>query len=401
MHRTRWGIVVGLMLLWSSLAAAQEQGSATRVLLSGFIMLDMGYQAHQNDPNWGDVLRPSTLPAFEDQYGGDGRFFVGVRQSRFGVRTFTPTSLGELRTIFEFDLFGVGPDAGQTTFHIRDIWAELGSVGAGRGWSPFVDIDVFPNQLEYWGPNGMVLTRHPQLRWTPVREGGSNLQIALEQPGASGDKGIYRDRIELSGVMPRFPLPDLAAHYRRDWGRGHVQLAGVLRRIEWDDTLDDSLDFSGGATGWGVNLSAAIPLGRHLFKGGVAYGEGIENYLNDAPADIAAENNPGDPVSPVVGRPLPAIGVMAFFDLNWSDRYTSTIGYSRLQVTNTSGQTLDAFRTGEYALANILVHPLPDLVFGPELQWAQRNNNRDSFTSNDFRVQFSVKYSFSQKCGGQ
>jgi len=401
MRGTSWVLIAGLLVGRNGVAVAQGSGEVTRVQLSGFIMLDMGYQAHQNDPDWGDVLRPSTLPSYEDQYGADGRFFAGIRQSRFGVRTWTVTPLGELKTIFDFDLFGVGADAGQTTFHIRDVWAELGSVGAGRAWSPFVDIDVFPNQLEYWGPNGMVLTRHPQLRWTPVQGNGTDIQVALEQPGASGDKGIYRDRIELSGIIPRFPLPDLAAHYRRDFGRGHVQIGGVLRRIAWDDTLSDAFDFSGEATGWGVNVTAAIPLGRHLFKGGVAYGEGIENYLNDAPADIAAENNPGDPVSPVVGRPLPAIGVMAFLDLNWSDRYTSTIGYSRLQVTNSDGQTLDAFRTGEYALANLLVHPLPDFLFGPEVQWAQRKSNRDSFAADDFRLQFSAKYSFSQKFGGQ
>ena len=34
----------------------------------GAAMLDMGYQSGQNDPNWFDVLRPTKLPAFEDQY---------------------------------------------------------------------------------------------------------------------------------------------------------------------------------------------------------------------------------------------------------------------------------------------------------------------------------------------
>jgi len=38
--------------------------------------------------------------------------FAGVRQSRFGVKTTTPTDLGDLKTIFEWELFGVGVDAG-------------------------------------------------------------------------------------------------------------------------------------------------------------------------------------------------------------------------------------------------------------------------------------------------
>lgn len=71
-------------------------------------MLDMGYQSGQSDPNWFDVLRPSKLPAYKNQYGEDGRFFAGVRQSRLGFKGFIRTDLGELRTIFEFELFGGG-----------------------------------------------------------------------------------------------------------------------------------------------------------------------------------------------------------------------------------------------------------------------------------------------------
>ena len=51
-------------------------------------MLDMGYQAGQNDPDWFDVLRPTKLPAFEDEFGGDGETYAGVRQSRLGVKGF-------------------------------------------------------------------------------------------------------------------------------------------------------------------------------------------------------------------------------------------------------------------------------------------------------------------------
>ena len=94
------------------------------------------------------------------------------------------------------------------------------------------------------------------------------------------------------------------------------------------------------------------------------------------------------------------VGISAFVDLNWNEKYTSTIGYSRIQITNSNGQTLDAFRTGQYALANLLVHPLPNFFFGPEDQWGQRDNNRDSFRSDDVRVQFSAKYNFKQQFGG-
>ena len=77
----------------------------------GFAMLDMGYQFKQADPNWFDTVRPVKLPAFRDQFAPNGNFFSSVRQTRFGVKSSTPTKYGELKTIFEFELFGTGVDA--------------------------------------------------------------------------------------------------------------------------------------------------------------------------------------------------------------------------------------------------------------------------------------------------
>ena len=132
--------------------AAASAPAGPRLDIYGFAMLDMGYQTNRTTPNWFDVVRPTKLPAFENQFGEDGHFFAGVRQSRLGVKGFIPTEAGEIKTIFEFELFGTGVDAGQTTFRLRHAWGELGQVGAGQTWSPFMDIDVFPNSIEYWGP---------------------------------------------------------------------------------------------------------------------------------------------------------------------------------------------------------------------------------------------------------
>ena len=50
-----------------------------------------------------------------------------------------------------------------------------------------MDPDVFPNSLEYWGPNGMVFFRNVQLRWMPINKGNHQLWFAFERPGASAD----------------------------------------------------------------------------------------------------------------------------------------------------------------------------------------------------------------------
>jgi len=381
-------------------AAAQGNAPQPSFEVYGFVMTDVGYDFKQNDPAWFDVIRPTKLPSFEDEFGPDGRTYFGVRQTRLGVRSSTPTALGTLKTTFEFELFGTGVDAGQTTFRLRHAYGELGRFGAGQYWSPFMDIDVFPNSLEYWGPTGMVFFRNVQVRWMPI-QGDTRLTIALERPGASGDQGVYEDRIELQDIKGRFPLPDLSAEYRvaRSWG--YVELAGIVRRIEWEDLGTDTFDLAGDATGWGLNLSSNVKLGsQNVVRLQVVYGEGIQNYMNDAPADIGVKNNPGNPVTPVVGEALPVLGLVAFLDHTWNDRFSTAIGYSMVDIDNTPQQAPDAFKTGQYALGNVLYYPAKNVTMGAEFQWGRRENFTDGFTADDFRMQFSFKYGFSQLWGG-
>ena len=413
-HRfTKWraaSLIAAGCLLMTAAARAQDVPSegtipfdnppTARLDIYGHAMLDMGYETNQSDPDWFDVARPSKLPSFTDEFGKNGNFFAGVRQSRLGFKGYMPTKLGEVKTIFEFELFGTGVDAGQTTFRLRHAWGELGQIGAGQTWSPYMDPDVFPNSIEYWGPNGMVFFRNVQLRWTPWKEGGSDLAIALERPGASGDAGVYSDRIGLQGVKGRFPLPDLSAHFRYADKWGHVQLAGVVRDIKWDDTVKDNVDVSGHVTGWGVNLSSNINVAKNVLRLQVKYGQGDENYMNDAPADVGAEHT-GDPNKPLRGKALGNLGVVAFFDLNWSDTWTSTVGYSYAKIDNSDAQDPSAFKKGQYALGNILYHPVPNVFLGPEVQWVKRDNFSDGFSSRDVRIQFSAKYNFNFSIGGK
>ena len=257
----------------------------------GFAMLDIGHDFKQINPNWSDTLRVTRLPSFEDQFGRDHNTFAGVRQSRLGVRSSTPTALGELKTQFEFELFGTGVDEGQTTFRLRHAYGELGAFGAGQTWSPFMDPDVFPNSLEYWGPTGMVFFRNVQVRWMPVK-GEHAVTLALERPGASGDQGIYADRIELQNIKARFPLPDFSGSYK--------YLARLGLRARRRHAPADQV---------GRRARRPVrPLGRRHRLGPepelepqgkkddtirlqFVFGEGIQNYMNDSPVDIGIVNN--------------------------------------------------------------------------------------------------------------
>jgi hypothetical protein len=367
----------------------------------GFAMLDIGPDFKRINPDWYDTMRVTKLPAFEKEFGENGNFFASVRQSRFGVKAGLPTKAGELKTRFEFDMFGVGADAGQTTIRLRYAYGELGPITAGQFESPFMDGDIFPTSLEYWGPTGMVFFRNVLVRWMPINDESQQLMFGVERPGASGDQGIYANRIELEGIRPRFPLPDFSGAYKRSAGWGYVRVGGIVRYIKWDDTLEDQFDLSGSATGWGLNVTSNVRPGKNdVIRLGLVYGEGVENYMNDAPVDIGIQNNFSNSVSPIRGKALPVLGVTAFLDHTWSPRWTSSVGYSMENIDNSDAQAPEAFKTGQYALGNLLFYPVPNVMIGGELQWGRRENFSDGFRSDGLKLQFSFKYNFNYKLGG-
>lgn len=385
------------IMLTANTGWAQEEDKEKKKAMEiyGFIMMDAGYNFNQIHPDWFDVIRPTKLPSYKNQYGTDGNFYFSVRQTRLGFKNYFQTGLGELKTQFEFEMFGTGVDAGQTTIRLRHAYAELGKFGAGQYWSPFMDIDVFPNTVEYWGPTGMVFFRNIQVRYMPI-QGDTRLTIALERPGASADQSDYADRIALAGVKPRFPVPDLSAEYRKAGKFGYVELAGILRYMKWEDqNTTDPVDYSGDALGWGLNLSTNLKLGQKtVFRGAAVYGQGIQNYMNDAPVDVALKNFPGT-TKPAEGVALPLFGLTAFIDHNWNDKMSTAIGYSMIDIDNSNGQLSDAFKKGQYAIANIMFYPVKNAMMGVEAQYGNRENFSDGWKTDIFKIQFSFKYNFS------
>ena len=399
---TRALVLLSILLSLSALPTAAQNEKANkpaanpRLEIYGFVMTDAGHDFEQTHPDWFDVLRPSKLPSFNNEFGESDQTFFSVRQTRFGAKAYFPTNIGEVFTQFEWELFGTGVDAGQTTLRLRHAYGEIGKFGAGQYWSPFMDIDVFPNSIEYWGPNGMAFFRNIQFRYMPIR-GDTRLTFALERPGGSGDGGRFADRTELQNVRGRFPFPDFSAEYRygKDWG--YVELAGIARSLKWDDLLtDDEFDLEGEDFGWGLSLSSNLKWDKATFRLQVVGGEGTENYMNDAPADVGPVLT-NDPSRPFEGKALGFLGLVGFVDYQWSRLFSTALGYSRLDIDNTNGQADNAFKSGQYALINLLYYPATNIMVGGELQWGRRENAFDGFSSDDVRLQFSAKFNYSLK----
>jgi len=388
-------------LLASVPAAAEDSGRNFEIY--GFAQADYIQDfGGRLSPDWDDALRPSKI-GIDGQYGTDGQSSISVKQSRFGVKGSMPTGEGgtPLTFKFEFDLFGTGADAGQTTFRLRHAYGEWGSLLAGQTNSLFMDIDVFPNTIDYWGPAGMVFYRNVQIRWTPYRTDHSHFAIAIERPGNDIDSGNLRliDGLEDVQVQNNETLPDLTAQFRYSGDWGHVQLGGILRKVGYEvrATPADSWD-DGSETGWGFNLGSSFnTVGKDKVLLQVVYGEGIANYMNDGGMDLAPSANfDGESVVGLQAEAVPLLGIVAYYDHYWSDKWSSSIGYSFTEVDNTNFQDPTSFQKGDYASGNLLYYPADNLMIGGELLWGQRTNNDD--TSDDVvRFQFTVKYNFGIK----
>jgi hypothetical protein len=406
-------VMVVLVALFTVKANAQDQQAQQppqkSLQVYGFAMVDMGYNFKQIDPNWFDAMRITRLPKYKDQFAPNGTFFFGVRQTRFGVAGYTPTKMGDLKVVYEFDMFGVGADEGQTTMRLRYAYGQLGKFLVGQATSPFMDDDIWPNTVEYWGPTGMVFYRNVQVRYMPIKKDDKELFFALERPGSGADKGTIStpELSPLDSVKAQLSAPDISAHFKKRGKWGSVQLAGIFRPIKWKDTrqVTNGIDYSGSVTGWGANLSAVINLGKStVFRGSYVYGEGIENYMQDAPNDVGTILT-GNTAKPIDGKALPITGIFGWIDHNWNSTWWTSFGYSSTSIDNTeTARGTTSYKNGQYASVTVGATPFTNTMAAIEFQWGHREGE-DGFKSDDTKVQISFKYNFSEtffsKKGGQ
>lgn len=365
----------------------------------GFAQADYVQDFKRVNGAWDDTLRPSRIPTTGD-FGSNGQSIISVRQSRFGVQAQQPVLGEDLYVKFEFDLFGVGVDEGQTTFRLRHAYGSWGPLLVGQTNSVFMDGDIFPNTIDYWGPAGMVFLRNPQVRYT-FKTGAHQFAAALEKPGNDIDPGNIRtfDEDLAGSIQNDEELPDLTAHYRFTGGWGHVQLAGILRRVGFDTVGTVGHEPKGHKTGWGLNLTSNIKVfSKDVIHLGVVYGEGIASYMNDGGMDLGPKGQlvvlPDGTLTGLRADVVPLLGLTAYYDHYWTDELSSSIGWSQTKVDNLSFQAGDAFQTGQYASVNLLWTPHKRIMMGGEFLWGQREDN-DGAKGDDARLQFSFKYAFS------
>ncbi len=364
-----------------------DEVSGYRLDLYGHIQLDAIYDFKRVDPTWESTLRPSTIPTVSGLYGDDGNTVISVKQTQMGFKGQMPTPMGQVKTWFEFDFFGTGSDAGDTKFNLRHAWVEVGGLGFGQTNSTFMDISIFPNVVDWWGPSGMVFNRNPQVRYRWLGE-GSEWAVALEKPNGSFNTGVFGELSPEFGeaASVKTQLPDLTAHWRNEFDWGHYQIAGVLRKLEFETRGTPGNEPSFDDTGWGINLTGVInTFGRDQLKLGVVYGEGIASFMNDGGVNLAPEDNQAEAV--------PILGVTAYYDRYWSDQWSSSLGFSMNDADPRNQQADREYDKGIYASANLLYMPYPEFLIGTEFLYGELEDVGGE-KGDDYRLQFTLKHKF-------
>ena len=210
-----------------------------RMQIYGFVQLDMSATTSTQSTPTGSTPcdRRSCRPS-RTSSARTADFYAACGRRRFGVKGWLPTGRASSRPCFEFDLFGVGVDAGQTTIRAPPrLWRARTRSARARPRAPSWTSTSSRTRSSTgartgWSSSGT--SRFAGCRCRATRASDDRARAARRERATAAS---MPNRVELQNVKARFPLPDLSAQVPAATGKwGHVQLAGILRDIEWDDT---------------------------------------------------------------------------------------------------------------------------------------------------------------------
>ncbi|PWJ42513.1 DcaP family trimeric outer membrane transporter [Sediminitomix flava] len=326
------------------------------------------FEGSQQNDNFVVIDIPVEQKAKEDRFG------ILSNASRLAFEVLGKGKVsGPLRIYIEGDFSSAD---GNDNFRLRHAYGQALGFTIGQTWTTFSDVEVYPNNVDFEGPNGIVWLRPAQIRYEKKVKNWI-FGAAVENPTDNIFPGILAED-SLSFVPQR--VPDLVAKTQYSFGiddRSHLRVAYVYRKLyyEQNDVIRD-------ASGWGVALSGHIFFRsnfRFMFQATV--GEGISKYLNGVTgrdADLV-------PTSAGDLRGLFSLSGMGAFEYNFSKKHQATFTFSRYQLNPTDAFGPQDLDHSEYYALTYFFFPSKIVDFGMEGLYGRRVNNNDR-TGDAFRL---------------
>lgn len=358
-------------------------GTDTMFKIGGSARIDaIGDFKNNGNPN---LFTPSTIPVpGQPGANGGGTSTLETKGTRLSLELRRPVPYDStLRIYTEFDFYD-NSTSSSMNLRARHFYGQAWNFLIGQTFSAFMDPDVFPDVVDYQGPNGIVNRRQPQIRYTqPIHDEPGNKIVAfasIEQPSSQIDTSTSQYPVDSSPVSR---MPDGILGFRWEGLQAHVQASGVLRDLSFEN--DNGLRKN--TLGWGGSLSAGVNVfDDDKLSAQVTYGEGVARYINDLGGqnlDAAFEN----------GRlkAIPAFAVMGGYTHQWSDHWRSTIsaGYVKADAPDSLGPFAidDTF----YGSVNLMWHPTTTFRMGLEYLYG-RKETANGASRDAQRIDFVIRY---------
>jgi hypothetical protein len=356
-------------------------GTKTIVRLGGNARLDAIYDFGNNgNPN---LFIPSSIPVpGESGFGGAERSQIEAKGSRISLELRRP--IGEsnnLRIYYENDFFNDSASSSMN-YRLRHFYGQAFNLLVGQTFSTFMDPDAFPDVVDYQGPNGLVNTRSPQIRYTqPFLNYRLQLAVSAEQPNGQIDTD---DPLFGTDAAVFNRIPDFAAQIRyEDKKWGHLQLSGIYRILSYENNVrrDD-------ATGWGVSFAGAL----NVFKNDTltfqaTYGEGIGRYIQDSSGlNLDAGLDELDAL-----KAIPIFAAAAGYTHQWTEKWKSTVSYGFVNADAEFSNGPFALQQSQYVSANLIYQVTSSFRMGLEYLYGT-NEVQNGADADAHRLNFVFKY---------
>jgi hypothetical protein len=333
----------------------------------------------------GDNTRFITakIPLEGDPSEEDGSVFnINAKGSRMSIDVRAPQVDGAPRFYFENDFYGSG--SAEFNFRVRHVYGQIYNVIVGQTFSVFEDPDVWPDTVDFEGPNSQLSRRHPQVRYQLPLSKEWGMNFSLEQP-ASAPADYFGTAV--SGANH---APDGGLNVRWEKAKvGHVQASSIFRGIGTKSFTAGAQEFDRETVfGWGVNLAGGFTvIDRDSVQAQVTYGEGIGSYGNDTSFfdTDAAFDADGDLVA------LPYFGAMLGYTHWWAEQWRSSASYGYVNMDNEASQGSNAYDQTHYVSLNLVWQVRKRLSVGLEGLYGH-NEVQSGADGEAWRVQVGVIY---------
>ncbi|WP_037308167.1 DcaP family trimeric outer membrane transporter [Ruegeria halocynthiae] len=285
-----------------------------------------------------------------------GTFGATVRQSRIGLRTTTPSAVGDIGGQLEVDLFASNGTAELRLRHanitIGDSWL------IGQTWTNFMPLDTYPTSVEFNGPVGIPFARVPQVRYTNSFASNTTFSTSIEEnvSASNSDDPVLTAALEYNDG--KYVARASALYGKAESGGVEVDQSGF--------TVSGSVrPWQGGL--FQVNYVRGEALGPYLIGVGAAVVGGQANDVDGYTIEFRQDIGPKWNVGIAYGK--------EDYDLPTS---TGTLAFTELETIH-----VNAF----YKLTE-------DLTLSAEYIYGERNDATTGRTFDGNRVQVAAQLNF-------